>query len=49
VDYFDFNGHRLAYSEHGDGQRTTVLLPGLLLSQEMQIPLARALAGLSPH
>jgi pimeloyl-ACP methyl ester carboxylesterase len=40
-----FDGQRLAYTEYGDGPRTTVLLPGLLLSQKMQAPLARALAA----
>ena len=45
MEYFGYNGHRLAYTVHGEGRRTTVLLPGLLLSQEMQIPLARALAA----
>jgi pimeloyl-ACP methyl ester carboxylesterase len=38
-------GHRLSYSEFGDGDRTTVLLHGLLLSQRMHKPLARALAA----
>jgi pimeloyl-ACP methyl ester carboxylesterase len=42
--YFRYDGQRLAYTIHGRGARTTVLLPGLLLSQKMQIPLARALA-----
>jgi pimeloyl-ACP methyl ester carboxylesterase len=41
---FRFDGHRLDYTVHGDGPRTTVLLPGLLLSQKMQTPLARRLA-----
>jgi len=36
--------HRLFYSEFGEGERTTVLLHGLLLSQRMHKPLARALA-----
>jgi pimeloyl-ACP methyl ester carboxylesterase len=40
-----FDGQRLAYTVYGEGTRTTVLLPGLLLSQKMQAPLARALAG----
>lgn len=38
------DGQRLAYTVHGRGPRTTVLLPGLLMSQKMQIPLARELA-----
>src|SRR5450631_2000387 len=42
---FRYEGHRLAYTVHGRGDRTTVLLPGLLLSQKMQTPLARALAA----
>ena len=55
--FFRFEGHRLAYTIHGGGSRTspgsrtslgsrtTVLLPGLLLSQKMQAPLAGDLAG----
>src|SRR5262245_43123569 len=42
--YFEHEGHRIAYSCFGEGARTTVLLPGLLLSQRMQEPLAQALA-----
>jgi pimeloyl-ACP methyl ester carboxylesterase len=42
--YFRHDGQRLAYTVHGHGDRTTVLMPGLLLSQKMQIPLARRLA-----
>ncbi len=42
--HFRFDGHRLAYTVHGDADHTTVLLPGLLLSQRMQEPLARQLA-----
>ncbi|HEX2084744.1 MAG TPA: alpha/beta hydrolase [Solirubrobacteraceae bacterium] len=34
----------MSYSEFGEGERTTVLLHGLLLSQRMHKPLARALA-----
>src|SRR6185437_14490346 len=41
---FHLDGQRLAYTVHGEGSRTTVLLPGLLLSQNMQAPLARSLA-----
>jgi pimeloyl-ACP methyl ester carboxylesterase len=43
VEYFRYDGHRLAYVVRGEGTRTTVLLPGLLLSQKMQAPLAREL------
>src|SRR6476661_3637306 len=42
--YFKFGDHRLAYSVYGEGPRTTVLLPGLLFSQRMHVPLARELA-----
>jgi pimeloyl-ACP methyl ester carboxylesterase len=42
--YFRHRGQRLAYTIHGEGSRTTVLMPGLLLSQKMQLPLARELA-----
>ena len=41
---FHLDGQRIAYTIYGDGPRTTVLLPGLLLSQKMQEPLARQLA-----
>jgi pimeloyl-ACP methyl ester carboxylesterase len=41
---FLYEGHRLRYTAYGRGDRTTVLLPGLLLSQKMQLPLARQLA-----
>ena len=43
--YFRYEGNRLAYTIHGEGERTTVLLPGLLLSQKMQTPLARDLSA----
>jgi pimeloyl-ACP methyl ester carboxylesterase len=42
---FPHAGHRLAYTEHGSGPRTCVLLHGLLLSQRMHLPLARELAA----
>src|SRR5437764_10008478 len=42
--HFRFHGQRLAYTTYGRGPRVTVLLPGLLLSQKMQTPLARHLA-----
>ncbi len=42
--YFRHDGQRLAYTAYGKGARTTVLLPGLLLSAAMQAPLARELA-----
>ena len=37
-------GQRLAYNEYGEGRRTVVLLPGLLLPGRMHVPLARDLA-----
>jgi pimeloyl-ACP methyl ester carboxylesterase len=37
-------GQRLAYNEYGEGRRTVVLLPGLLLPARMHDPLARDLA-----
>lgn len=43
--FFEHDGQRIAYTEHGRGPRATVLLPGLLFSQRMQEPLARALAA----
>lgn len=43
--YFRYDGHRLAYTIHGRGDRTTILMPALLLSQKMQTPLARDLAA----
>lgn len=42
--HFRFHGQRIAYTVYGRGPRVTVLLPGLLLSQTMQAPLAAALA-----
>jgi pimeloyl-ACP methyl ester carboxylesterase len=45
MDHFCYEGHRLAYTAYGEGPRTTVLLPGLLLSQTMQTPVARQLAA----
>ena len=41
---FQYEGHRLAYSEYGAGTRPFVLLPGLLLPRSMHDPLARSLA-----
>jgi len=41
---FTHDGHRLAYTEFGAGERTVVLLHGLLLSQKMHRPLAEELA-----
>jgi pimeloyl-ACP methyl ester carboxylesterase len=43
--YFSYEDHKLAYTIHGEGTRTTVLMPGLLLSQKMQARLAADLAG----
>jgi pimeloyl-ACP methyl ester carboxylesterase len=41
---FVHEGRTLAYCVYGGGPRVTVLLHGLLLSQRMHVPLARALA-----
>ncbi len=43
--HFDFEGHRLAYTIYGQGDRPMVLLHGQLLSQTMQEALARSLAA----
>jgi pimeloyl-ACP methyl ester carboxylesterase len=43
--YFGYGSHKLAYTIHGKGPRTTVLMPALLLSQKMQTPLAGDLAS----
>src|SRR5947208_13519962 len=45
MSFFRYEGHKLAYTIHGRGRRTTVLLPGLLLSQKMQTRLAADLAS----
>jgi len=42
---FRFEDRRIAYSEFGTGSRTVVLIHGLLLSQRMHEPLAKALAA----
>lgn len=42
---FRHDGQRLAYTSYGNGPHTTVLMPGMLLSQKMQIGLARDLAA----
>jgi pimeloyl-ACP methyl ester carboxylesterase len=43
--YFTHDGRRLAYTIHGDGPRTVVLVHALLMSQKMHRPVARALAA----
>jgi pimeloyl-ACP methyl ester carboxylesterase len=43
--FFEHDGQRIAYSVFGEGSRPTLLMPGLLLSQRMQEPLARELAA----
>jgi pimeloyl-ACP methyl ester carboxylesterase len=42
--FFTHDGQRIAYTTYGEGPRAIVLLPGLLLAQRMQEPLAEALA-----
>jgi pimeloyl-ACP methyl ester carboxylesterase len=41
---FAHKGHRLVFDEYGGGDRTVVLLPGLLFSRKMQGPLASSIA-----
>jgi pimeloyl-ACP methyl ester carboxylesterase len=43
--YFRYDGQRLAYTVYGQGPNATVLMPGMLMSQKMQVPLARSLAS----
>jgi pimeloyl-ACP methyl ester carboxylesterase len=43
--FFKHDGRRLAYTIHGEGPRTVVLVHGILLSQKMHRPLAKALAA----
>jgi pimeloyl-ACP methyl ester carboxylesterase len=43
--FFRYHDHNLAYTIHGTGPRTTILMPALLLSQKMQTPLAADLAS----
>lgn len=45
MQFFEHDGQRIAYSVYGEGPRAVLLLPGLLLSQRMQQPLAEALAA----
>src|SRR3954449_4480008 len=42
---FRHEGRTLAYDDYGEGSRIVVLLHGLLLSQRMHEPLAKALAA----
>lgn len=42
--FFKHDGHRLAYCEHGSGERVVVLLHGLLLSKAMHRGLAEQFA-----
>jgi pimeloyl-ACP methyl ester carboxylesterase len=46
---FRHAGQRIAYTEYGSGGRAVVLVHGLLLSQRMHEPLARALARRGNH
>ena len=41
---FEYDGRRLAYDVVGDGERTVVLTPGLLMRRKMHRPLSRRLA-----
>ena len=42
---FKHDGHRLVYDEYGEGERTVILMPGLLFSRKMHGPLANKLAA----
>jgi pimeloyl-ACP methyl ester carboxylesterase len=46
---FRARGHRLAYTEFGEGKRWVLLMPGLLVPALMQEPLALALARNGAH
>jgi pimeloyl-ACP methyl ester carboxylesterase len=46
---FTSRGHRLAYTEFGEGKRWVLLMPGLLIPALMQDHLARALAATGSH
>jgi pimeloyl-ACP methyl ester carboxylesterase len=46
---FTARGHRLAYTEFGDGKRWVLLMPGLLVPALMQEHLAMALAASGAH
>jgi pimeloyl-ACP methyl ester carboxylesterase len=46
---FDYDGHRLEYTEYGSGRRVVVLLHGQLMPRRMHEPLARSLAGEGYH
>src|SRR5919109_1007385 len=45
VPTFTHEGQKLSYEVHGEGTRTFVLLPGLLLPSRMHEPLADALSA----
>jgi pimeloyl-ACP methyl ester carboxylesterase len=49
METFSHQGHRLAYRTFGQGPRPVLLVPGLLLPQRMQWPLAEHLAGRGNH
>ena len=42
---FTFEGHRLAYTEYGAGDRPVVLTHGIMFTRRMHAPLARTLAA----
>jgi pimeloyl-ACP methyl ester carboxylesterase len=46
---FDYEGHRLEYTEYGGGDRVVVLLHGQLMPRRMHEPLARVLAADGHH
>ena len=42
---FRYEGHRISYDDHGEGERLLVLVHGLLMNRRMYDPLAPALAA----
>lgn len=49
IGQFDYDGHRLEYTEYGSGERVVVLLHGQLMPRRMHEPLARVLAAEGYH
>jgi pimeloyl-ACP methyl ester carboxylesterase len=49
METFNHDGRRLAYRTFGEGPRHVLLIPGLLLPQKMQWPLAQHLADHGNH
>jgi pimeloyl-ACP methyl ester carboxylesterase len=45
MEFFRYGDYELGYTIRGKGPRTTILMPGLLMSQKMQTPIAADLAS----